>query len=597
MRISRVASILPMFVLLAGCATEESGPETDESIFAGNDQDTLQYAGELALAEAMDRSAIFEGVGDMSVKRVLIDEEGRAHARLAQSVEGIEVFEGEAIIQLGKDGKFDNVIDHFQRDLKLNQEPKIDAKEALAIAIDEFGGDEMIVGESKIDMQIVRGQGIDHTTYRVQLDMRNEKDEPTMPVVFVDAHTKQIVHSFDNLETVRSRKTYTANNGSSVPGMLLRSEGQAEVADAVANQAHDNAGLVYDYYWNTHKRDSYNGAGATITSTVHYSSNYVNAYWSGTQMVYGDGNGTQSGPLTVLDVVGHEITHAVTTSTSNLTYSKESGALNEAMSDIFGARIEAERDGAVSENTWRVGEECWTPATPGDSLRNMANPSEYGDYDYYPTRYTGTQDNGGVHWNSGIANLAFKLAVTGGTHPKSKTTIVVPALDANSLTAIDMGAKIFYRANVLCFTSGSTFLAAANCTIQAANDLYGAGAQTSILQAWKAVGVNGSAWNVLGTQSNLSAAKNVQLKYTFVVPAGVTSLKVNTQGSNGNANLYVRKGTAPTTTTYDCRSNKTNNSNEECLISTGVTAGATYHVMINAASAFSGLTYTASGSQ
>jgi vibriolysin len=425
--------------------------------------------------------------------------------------------------------------------------------------------------------------------------MRNVDDEPLMPVVFVDSYTRQIVRSYDNLETARNRITYDAKTRTSLPGTQLATETQTPT-DAVARQAHENAGRVYDYYASAHSRDSFDGVGGTIKSSVHYSRNYVNAFWNGTQMVYGDGNGVDSGPLTVLDVVGHEITHAVTERSSNLTYSNESGALNEAMSDIFGAAIEATRDGAVSSLTWRIGEECWTPAVAGDSLRNMADPAEYSDRDYYPTRYTGTSDNGGVHWNSGIANLAFKLAVTGGTHPRGKTSINVPALASNAMTSIDMGAKIFYRANTQCLTAGSTFQDAAGCTRDAAQALYGSSAATSISEAWKAVGVPAPlTWTVRDTQSNLSGAKNNQKSFTLVVPAGATALKFALAGPNGDADLYVRRGSAPTTATYDCRSAGAT-SNESCTF-TNVPAGATYYVMVNAYSAYTGLTYTASSGQ
>ena len=590
MRISRVASILPMFAFLAGCATEEiSGQKSDESIFASSDQESVQLAAELALSEAQARPEMFAGVGEMSVLRVFIDEDGLAHARLGQSINGVNVFQGEAIVHLGKDGLFDNVTDHFIRDIDVDFNSPIESKEAIEIAINEFGGADLLLGEPKIDKQIVRQAGKDRLTYRVQLEMRTAKDEPSMPVVFVDAKTREIVQSFDNLETARSRNTYDLNGGTTLPGTLVRSETSGTSSDATLNQAHDNAGRVYDYYSSKHGRDSFDGAGAVIKSSVHYSRNYVNAYWNGTQMVYGDGDTVQSGPLTVLDVVGHEITHAVTERSSNLVYSNESGALNEAMSDIFGASVEAVRDGAVSANTWNIGEECWTPATSGDALRNMADPGQYGDYDYYPTRYTGTSDNGGVHWNSGIANLAFKLAVTGGTHPRGKTTVSVAPLSSNPVTSIDIGAKIFYRANTVYLTSGSGFLDAASATRQAATDLYGANEAASITNAWKAVGVPIFGWTVLGTKTSLSASKrNTKVSYTFTVPAGATAVKVTTSGSNGDADLYVRKGSAPTTTTYDCRSASAA-SNESCTLNTGVTAGTTIYVMINAYSPFSGL--------
>jgi vibriolysin len=357
------------------------------------------------------------------------------------------------------------------------------------------------------------------------------------------------------------------------------------------NAAHDGAGWVYDYYKNVHNRDSYDGSGAQIKSTVHHKINYVNAFWNGTQMVYGDGDGVQSSPLTVLDVIGHEITHAVTERSSNLTYANESGALNEGMSDIFGAAIEAYRDGAVTGNTWKIGEECWTPGTAGDALRYMNNPGLAGDFDYYPTRYTGTSDNGGVHWNSGIANLAFYLAAAGGTHPKGKTSNVVPALDANASTSIQMAANIFYRANTQCLTAGSTFTDARDCTQQAASALYGANALASITEAWVAVGVPAPlAYTTIGSESNLSSNKAGQINRSYAVAAGTKAFKVSIAGNNGDADLYVKYGSAPTTASYTCRSAGAN-SNEGCTINPA--QGGTYYVMIYAYTAYTGVTLTA----
>jgi vibriolysin len=594
MRVLRVASIIPLLSLLAGCVTaEEPGSsKSGQTVFPGEDQETIQLAGELAIGEALSRPELFRGVEDMAVRRVSIDERGEAHARIGQTVGGIPVFEGEAVVHLGTDGKFNSVNDKLVRDINVDLVPALQAAQATDAAILRMGGKDMLLGEPKVDMQILRHEGKDHLTYRVQLEMRTVDDEPSMPVVFVDAHTGEVVWSYDNLETARNRNTYTAKNGTTLPGSLLRTESQAPVSDAVANQAHDNAGYVYDYYLARHGRDSFDAKGGTITSSVHYSKNYVNAFWNGTQMVYGDGDGVQSTALTVLDVIGHEITHAVTERSSNLTYSNESGALNEAMSDIFGASIEAYRDGAVSANTWKVGEECWTPGTAGDALRYMNDPAAAGDYDYWPTRYTGTSDNGGVHWNSGIANLAFYLAVAGGTHPRGKTSNVVPALDADPVTSIQKAAAIFYKANTQCLTAGSTFQDAFGCTQDAAASLYGAAAATSIAEAWKAVGVPAPfTWTDLAApETGLSAGKNGKISRTFVVAAGTKAIKIATAGANGDADLYVRYGAAPTTATYDCRSAGAT-SNESCVINPA--KGGTYYVMINAYAAYTGLTLSA----
>jgi vibriolysin len=595
MRLSRYA--VPFALAFAGCATQADDPVESKAdkVFAVENEQSMKLAGELALQHIADRAQLGLGAGEASVRRVLIDETGGAHVRLGQTLGGIPVFEAEAIVHMGADGKLDSVTDKTLPDLKVDLTPAITDRDAVNAAVLAMGGKDLLLGKPAVDMQILRRGGVDHLTYRVQLDMRTVHDEPTMPVVFVSAHTSKVVWSYDNLETVQNRATYTAKNRTTLPGALLRSEGQGPISDAVANQAHDNAGHTWSYYWNRHGRDSFDGAGAQIRSTVHYSRNYVNAFWNGTQMVYGDGDGVQSGPLTVLDVVGHEITHAVTERTSGLTYANESGALNEAMSDIFGAAIEANRDGAVSTNTWKIGEECWTPGTAGDSLRQMDDPARYGDYDYWPTRYTGTSDNGGVHWNSGIANLAFSLAVKGGTHPRGKTSTVVPALSSDPLTSIQMGAAIFYRANTQCLTAGSTFQDASACTQQAASALYGSVAASAIAAAWTAVGVPAPlTFTVIDTLGNLSAARNAQLNYSYAKPTAATAMRFTTAGPNGDADLYVRRGAPPTTSTYDCRSAGAT-SNEGCTIS-GAASG-TYYVMIHAYTEFTGLTFQVSSGQ
>jgi vibriolysin len=542
------------------------------------------------------RPGFLTGAGDLSTKRSLVDEKGLSHERLSQSFRGVPVFGAQAIVHFNSDGSIASITDRLARDLKVDTTPSLRAAEAIQIAVAQVGGSRALTAEPKSDLQILaEDNGGARLTYRVQLEAVTAKGEPSMPNLFIDAKSGEVVKQFDNLKTTRNRNTYNAANRTTLPGTLVRNETSGPSSDAVLNQAHDNAGFTYDFYFSKFGRDSYNAIGGTLTSSVHYSRNYVNAYWDGTQMVYGDGDGVQSAPLTVLDVVGHELTHAVTDTSSDLVYANESGALNEAMSDIFGSSIESYRDGAVSANTWKVGEECWTPATAGDALRYMNDPALAGDYDYYPTRYTGTSDNGGVHTNSGIANLAFKLMVTGGTHPRGKTSNVVPALDANAYTSIQKGAAIFYRANTVYLTPGSTFSEARGATAQAAADLYGSAAATSVNEAWTAVGVGAPpTWTVVSTVANLSGAKASSTNYTHVTPVGATAMRFALSGGTGDADMYVRFGSAPTTTTYDCMSAGATTT-ESCTIN-GAKQG-TYYVLIKGYTAYSGTTYTVSSGQ
>jgi hypothetical protein len=357
-----------------------------------------------------------------------------------------------------------------------------------------------------------------------------------------------------------------------------------------------------------HARDSYDNAGATIKSSAHYSSSYNNAFWNGSQMVYGDGDGSQFIALSrALDVDAHELTHAVTERTANLTYSNESGALNEATSDILGNSCEAytKNAGTPNANTWKVGEDIYTPNTAGDALRYMNNPTADGySKDYYPERITGTADNGGVHGNSGIANLAYYLITMGGSHPRGKTAVVVTALSGTSSTSLNMAQKIWYRALTVYFTSSTNFQGARTATVQAATDLYGAAAAATVTSAWDCVAVPGGGGGGGGvttltngvTVTGLSGATGSFTNYKITVPTGQTQLKITMSGGTGDADLYVKRGAQPTLTVFDYRPYLTGNN--ETVTVTNPVAG-DWYISINGYAAYSGVslnaTYTGGG--
>ena len=276
--------------------------------------------------------------------------------------------------------------------------------------------------------------------------------------------------------------TYDAANRSRLPGTLWADADDVLSAnyDRAAVDAHYYAGVTYDYYKNTFNRNSYDNNGAALKASVHYSRNYNNAFWNGSQMVYGDGDGTNfiefSGGI---DVVAHELTHAVTEKTAGLVYQNESGAINESISDIFGTLVEFYSN---KNPDWEIGEDIYTPSKQGDALRSMSDPTKYGDPDNYANRYTGTSDNGGVHTNSGISNKAAYLLSQGGTAYGVKVTGV-----GTSKTG-----AIFYRALTQYLTPQATFSQLRSAAVQAATDLYGSSSQevSSVNAAFDAVGVH-----------------------------------------------------------------------------------------------------------
>jgi len=295
-----------------------------------------------------------------------------------------------------------------------------------------------------------------------------------------------------------------------------------------------------------------------------------------------------------LDVVAHEITHGITSFESNLVYVNEAGALNEAMSDIMAAAIDRSAGASVAD-TWLVGEDVWTPNTAGDALRSMSNPTLFGHFDYYPERYQGSEDNGGVHLNSGIANLAFVLMVQGGQHPRGKTTFQVPAIDSNFDVSMDIASEIFYNANTQCLTPGSDFAALRFCTAEVISEsIY----RDTINAAWKAVGVCdgcGSSDTIVLTdgvplENQAGQTGDVQQYVLENVSAG-TAVTCSLAGSNGDADLYVGFGgqTGPGEE-FDC-SSLSPTSNEECTV--GPSASSTdLYVAIYAFSGYSGLQIT-----
>jgi bacillolysin len=251
--------------------------------------------------------------------------------------------------------------------------------------------------------------------------------------------------------------------------------------DQYALDAHFGAETTYDYFKNVHNRNSIDNAGFAINSYVHYGNNFVNAFWDGSKMTYGDGSGSIL-PLTAMDVCGHEITHGLTEKTANLTYVNESGALNEAFSDIFGTVIEFYSNPTTYAPNWTIGERM------NFTIRNMANPNQYQQPDTYKgTNWTTSSgDNGGVHTNSGVLNFWFYLLTVG----KSGTNDFGFAYAVQGI-GMDKAAKIAFRTLTVYLTASSNYSVARTASIQAATDLYGAASNevAQVKNAWCAVNV------------------------------------------------------------------------------------------------------------
>lgn len=283
----------------------------------------------------------------------------------------------------------------------------------------------------------------------------------------------------------KRRTIYDAKNGTDLPGTIVRSEGDAATKDIAVTEAYDSSGVVYDFFDKVYARNSIDGAGLRLDSTVHYDVAFDNAFWDGRQMVYGDGDGVLFQRFTIsLDVIGHELTHGVTQFEAGLVYQGQSGALNESMSDVFGSLVKQwKRKQRASQADWIIGEGLLMPGINGRGLRSMSAPgTAYDDpqlgKDPQPAHmkniYRGSADNGGVHINSGIPNHAFYL-----------TAMAVGGY------AWEKAGRIWYTALCDWLKPQSTFHDARVATIGAASELYGkTSAETkAVKKAWDKVGV------------------------------------------------------------------------------------------------------------
>jgi len=276
----------------------------------------------------------------------------------------------------------------------------------------------------------------------------------------------------------KRRTVYDARNGTRLPGTFARGEGGSASPDATVNEAYDGAGATYDFYLQVLKRNSVDGRGLRLDSTVHYSRHYNNAFWNGRQMVYGDGDGkTFVGFASALDVVAHELTHGVTQYTvpGGLVYEDQSGALNESISDVFGSVVKQWKNNQdVTQADWLIGAGIMAPAA-GKALRSMKDPGNTSITwagDDQPKDMSGYVPGGDVHTNSGIPNHAFYLAATNlGGHSWEKA------------------GPIWYRALSL-LSSHASFQEAAQATIHAVALLgFGSAERDAVTSAWHAVKV------------------------------------------------------------------------------------------------------------
>ena len=524
--------------------TKVLGEDNQPVLVAFNAQGKMALRG-LAAEQVLRQQLALTTADEMRTSRVETDQLGFTHQKFAQYYQGIRVEHADYTVH-AKGGTVESISGDYEKISGLSTTPTLSAEAALSRALASVGARKYMWQSTEANAASFRPQGelvvvrdarVSATTGPLVLAWKFNiyAQQPiSRAYVYVDARSGAVVLTDAIIKHTAATATFATAysgtrqiaDGTTSGGYFLHEatrgngvetynchKGNSYTAatdfvdadnnwtaaeynnanfDNVAGDAQLGAQCTYDYWKAVHGRNSYDNAGAKIKSYVHYGRSYENAYWNGSVMTYGDGAATFR-PLTALDVCGHEIGHAVCQSTANLIYSNESGAMNEGLSDIWGASIEdysvnnlgVTSSGVTPKSTWLIGEEIDKTAP---ALRSMSDPKSQGQPDYYKgiNWYTGTSDNGGVHTNSGVLNFWYYLIANGksGTNEKG-----VPYTVAGQ--GLNAAAKITFRMESVYMVAGSTYAQARTYSIKAATDLFGAASAqvTAVTNAWNAVGV------------------------------------------------------------------------------------------------------------
>ncbi|HEX8683812.1 MAG TPA: M4 family metallopeptidase, partial [Ardenticatenaceae bacterium] len=349
-------------------------------------------------------------------------EDGRSFVRYQQRHQGIPILAGELVVQVNRMGSVVSANGETLPNVTLDVNPRISAADAERTALELVAKHEGVSVETlrakQAELWIFNPALLEGPGMRVNSLVWRTEVTPTdlLPIrylVLVDAKTGAITLQFNQIAEAKNRRVYDAANTSALPGTLRRTEGQAATGDADIDLAYDYAGNTYDFFKNEHNRDSLDGAGMALISTVRYCDPdqpcpLENAFWNGQQMAYGQGYASAD------DVVGHELTHGVTNFSSNLYYYYQSGAINESFSDVWGEFVDLTnaRGNDTAGVRWLMGEDLVIGA-----IRDMKNPPAFNHPDRIGSSifYCGSEDSGGVHLNSGVNNKAAFLMTDGGT--------------------------------------------------------------------------------------------------------------------------------------------------------------------------------------
>jgi Zn-dependent metalloprotease len=472
---------------------------------------------------AAHKGELRAGAKDAFTRRTeVLDTNGAGHVRYDRSYAGLPVLGGDIVVHVASEGAFRG-FSAQAKGLDVATAPALTRAAAETAARGKAGSTRRTVDATSSRLVVDATSGRAALAYDVLVTGRQADTTPSRYHVLVDARTGVVRSAYDEVDNGTGNSLYdgsvafsttrnattglyemkdavrTGGNTTDLKGATTGTGtlftdaddvwGNGAVSDraTAAVDASYGAEKTFDFYKNVLGRAGIYNNGTGVRSRVHYGTNYNNAFWDGTQMTYGDGP-SNTRPLVSLDVAGHEMSHGVTENSANLTYSGESGGLNEATSDIFGTSVEFYAANPSDPGDYLIGEKLGTP------FRYMDQPSRDGGSADCWSATVGTLD---VHYSSGPANHLFYLLSEGsGAKTINGVAYNSPTCDASTVTGIgrDAASKIWYRALTTYMTSSTNYAGARTAAVKAATDLYGATSTqcAGVASAFSAINVTGT---------------------------------------------------------------------------------------------------------
>ncbi|MFF4626710.1 M4 family metallopeptidase [Streptomyces griseorubiginosus] len=479
------------------------------------------------------------------VRDVIVDPDGTQHVRYDRTYRQLPVLGGDFVVHLAPDGAYRSSSRATKAAISLSSvTPAVSAPKAADLATNALRaanlGETLKKLTAKPQLVVDALHGAPKLAWQTNAAAQDSLGNPVARTVLTDARTGAQIDAWDSIEqaagdgkslysgtvalnTTQSGSTYQLKDAtrgntytgdaanktdlcflnicfSRAPATLFTDAdnhwGTGATSDraTAAVDAQYGTDVTWDYYKNVHGRNGIGGDGKGSYNRVHYGNSYNNAFWDDSCfcMTYGDGDGTQLGPLVSLDVAGHEMSHGVTSKTAALTYSGESGGLNEATSDIFGSLVEFYAGNSSDLGDYLIGEKIVRSGFGRDALRYMDKPSKDGKS---ADSWSSSVGNLDVHYSSGVANhFAYLLAEGSGPKTINGVSYNSPTSNGSTVTGIgrDKLGTIWYRALTVYMTSSTNYAGARTATLNAAKDLYGAGSTeyNAVAAAWSAVNVN-----------------------------------------------------------------------------------------------------------